>query len=510
MTTPAEDDRSENGASSSGIFLVESDNPGRGPSLGSSNDKLGPFLLAAIVFYNVSGGPFGIEEAVRSAGALYTLLGFLLMPLVWSIPEAIVTAELGSTFPEPAGGVAWVEEAFGERAAWISGYLGWVAGATDNAIYPVLFLDYLVQVFFPDSDTLFGAATWSRFIFVSLTTLILGYVNWRGLKIVGKLSVAVAFIALSPFVILITVGVFRIEPRRWLELPAPADPHNNETQGGFFPSLSLGGIMLRPFLNNIFWNLNSFDAAASFGGDVTDAATTFPRAMGLSVLFVALGYLIPLMVVIGALETNPDDWVDGYIAIAASRIVGPWLGAWTVFAAGVSNIALFQAELSADSFQIMGMADRGYLPRIFSERSQYGTPTYGILLGLAVIATVITVSNLGQLIEMLNFSYSISLIIEYAAFLELRRSKPDLERPWRFPFGLVGCVMLLVMPLAFTLFTMALATFDTLAASIVVVLFGMLLYRLRKCWKAPPYDEVSTHAVEQESTRSNNTGDSGT
>ena len=232
--------------------------------------------------------------------------------------------------------------------------------------------------------------------------------------------------------------------------------------------------------------------------------------MGLSVLFVALGYLIPLMVVIGALETNPDDWVDGYIAIAASRIVGPWLGAWTVFAAGVSNIALFQAELSADSFQIMGMADRGYLPRIFSERSQYGTPTYGILLGLAVIATVITVSNLGQLIEMLNFSYSISLIIEYAAFLELRRSKPDLERPWRFPFGLVGCVMLLVMPLAFTLFTMALATFDTLAASIVVVLFGMLLYRLRKCWKAPPYDEVSTHAVEQESTRSNNTGDSGT
>jgi hypothetical protein len=33
--------------------------------------------------------------------------------------------------------VAWIEEAFGTGAAWQAGYLGWVAGATDNGIYPV-------------------------------------------------------------------------------------------------------------------------------------------------------------------------------------------------------------------------------------------------------------------------------------------------------------------------------------------------------------------------------------
>ena len=69
-----------------------------------------------IVFYNVSGGPFGIEESVRSAGFLVSILEFLLMPLVWSVPEALVTAKLGSAYPEASGGVAWVEEAFGP--AW--------------------------------------------------------------------------------------------------------------------------------------------------------------------------------------------------------------------------------------------------------------------------------------------------------------------------------------------------------------------------------------------------------
>lgn len=456
--------------------------------------KLGTVLLACVVFYNVSGGPFGIEETIRSAGNLYSILGFLLMPIVWSVPEAIVTAELGSAFPEPAGGVAWVQEAFGERAAWFSGYLSWVAGATDNAIYPVLFLDYLVQTFFPESNNLFGSSTWSRFIFVSLTTAALGYVNWRGLKIVGSLSLVIGCIALSPFVVLLCVGVFKINPGRWMET-SPGVDIDGETDGGFFPSLSVGGVLMRPFLNNLFWNLNSFDSAASFGADVKDVARTFPSAMGLSVIMVTAGYIMPLLVVLGATETTPKDWVDGYLATAATSIVGPWLGAWTVFAAGVSNVALFQAELSADAYQVMGMADRGHLPRIFSRRSKYGTPTYGILLGLAVIGTIITVSELDELIEVLNFNYAISLLTEYSAFIQLRRRRPDLVRPWKFPAGIMGCGVLLFLPCIFTILTMALATFQTYIFSIFVILIGEVLYRLRVVWQTQSYDELRPHVI---------------
>mmetsp|Transcript_25676 Transcript_25676/g.56490 ORF Transcript_25676/g.56490 Transcript_25676/m.56490 type:complete len:260 (-) Transcript_25676:3602-4381(-) len=96
----------------------------------SSPEKLGVLSMAVLIFYSVSGGPFGIETTVRAGGNFYALLGFLVMPLVWSLQEALMTAELGTAFPEASGGVAWVEEAFGHGAGWMSGYLNWVAGAT--------------------------------------------------------------------------------------------------------------------------------------------------------------------------------------------------------------------------------------------------------------------------------------------------------------------------------------------------------------------------------------------
>jgi len=108
-----------------------------------STPKLNVAQLAVLVFYNVSGGPFGIEPSIRSAGNFYTILGFALLPLVWSLPEALVTAELGSAFQCSSGGVIWVQTAFGETPGAIAGYFNWISGATDNAIYPALFLTYL-------------------------------------------------------------------------------------------------------------------------------------------------------------------------------------------------------------------------------------------------------------------------------------------------------------------------------------------------------------------------------
>ena len=37
----------------------------------------------------------------------------MILPLVWSVPEALITAELATTFPENSGYVAWVTAAFG-------------------------------------------------------------------------------------------------------------------------------------------------------------------------------------------------------------------------------------------------------------------------------------------------------------------------------------------------------------------------------------------------------------
>jgi hypothetical protein len=70
---------------------------------GQHSYKLSAVALAVMVFYKVSGGPFGCEPTVKAAGPYYALLGFIFFPLLWSIPEAFITAELGSAYPEPSG-----------------------------------------------------------------------------------------------------------------------------------------------------------------------------------------------------------------------------------------------------------------------------------------------------------------------------------------------------------------------------------------------------------------------
>jgi hypothetical protein len=86
-TSPSGRDNDEND-DDDGEFACNGEErlPASSPPLPQQH-KLNTVLLAVIVFYSVSGGPFGIEETVRSAGNFYTLLGFLIFPFVWSIPE---------------------------------------------------------------------------------------------------------------------------------------------------------------------------------------------------------------------------------------------------------------------------------------------------------------------------------------------------------------------------------------------------------------------------------------
>lgn len=483
-----------------------------------AHEKLGVLPLAVLVFYSVSGGPFGCETSVRSGGNFYTLVAFLVMPFIWSTQEALITAELGTAFPEASGGVAWVEEAFGTNAGWMSGYLGWVAGATDNALYPVLFMDYLLQALHPHSSESGDMNPIVRFFLLAAMSIVLGYINWLGLPLVGKMSVSICLVAMSPFIILILVGSFKIDPSRWFELPseaptALADVTDDDTGGGFFPDAAVGGILWRPFLNNLFWNLNSFDSAASFAADIEDPGSVLPKAMGWSVLMVVSCYFFPLVVAIGATDAEQHEWVDGFLGRVTGEVVGPWLGAWTVFAAGISNIALFQAELSADAFQLMGMADRGHVPKLFSQRSQHGTPTAGILLGVAVIC-VLGTSNLDTLIEMLNFNYAISLLMEYCAFIKLRISQPDIVRPFRVPLNTTGCIIMLIPTFITTFLIFGLATYQTYAFSLCVNLIGVLIFQarqrseqLRKAMCLKEYSPVTTEAESLDPTATDDNSD---
>lgn len=397
---------------------------------GDHSTKLSALALAVLVFFKVSGGPFGCEPVVKTGGPFYAILGFILFPLVWCIQEASVTAELGSAYPEPSGSVAWIEEAFGPKAGLICGYFHWVSGATDNAIYPSLFLEYLSQYLTTGNGTTFFSSGPARFFITMLISSALALINYSGLEIVGNLSIVVCVISMSPFLLLCIIGAPQVDPNRWFVLPSNiTEAFSDDDEIGLnvdtiIPPITAGGIMWRPFINGLFWNLNSFDVGASFAGEVQDPDRVFPKAMFLAVLLVVLSYVIPLLISIGASESHQSEWEAGFFTRVADEVVGPWLAAWTVFASAISNIGLFEAEMSGDAYQLMGMADRGLIPKVFCKRSRFGTPTNGIIVGTIVIFAL-GVANFDALVEMLNFAYSVSLLMEFAAFIKLRITDGD-------------------------------------------------------------------------------------
>src|SRR3989449_11132861 len=68
--------------------------------------RLGP--LVAVMFFTVSGGPFGLEGLVGSVGPGVAVLLLVATPLIYSIPETLLIGELASMLPAEGGYYHWV------------------------------------------------------------------------------------------------------------------------------------------------------------------------------------------------------------------------------------------------------------------------------------------------------------------------------------------------------------------------------------------------------------------
>ena len=422
--------------------------------------------LVALIFYDVSGGPFGIEDAVSKGAPLLAIIGFIVLPMVWSVPEALITAELATTFPENSGFVAWVTAAFGPWWGFQEGFWKWLSGVTDNAVYPVIFLTYLQQVLPVLAEGL------PRMLFLVGLNVGLTYMNYRGLHVVGGAAVIMTIFVLLPFALLCLLGAPHVTPANWFVL-------------------DWSTVQWVPFLNVMFWALNYFDAVSSLAGEVENPGRTLPRALFIAVILVVAAYLLPLLVGIGV-ASHSSDWTLGYFAGVAEQVGGKWLAWWIVVAAAVSQLGQFEAEMSTDSYQLLGMAERGFLPAIFARRSKYGSPTVAILfssLGIMGMASF----NFLEIVELLNVIYCMAELLEFVAFIYLRVKYPQLHRPYKIPLSTMGCVAMLTP--AFLLLGVMLALpvlrgdwhvvfFTFLAIVMGAVLYPALQYARRQGWCA--------------------------
>jgi amino acid transporter len=369
----------------------------------------------------VSGGTYGIEDTVQGAGYGRAILIFLLTPILWSLPTALMIGELASALPVEGGYYAWVRRAMGKFWGFQEAWLSLVASIFDMAIYPTLFMVYLTRLF-P------WFATSHRNIMVGIGVVgLCAALNIAGVKVVSTTSLWLFFLLTAPFAVVAALALFKHGTLAYV-IAKPSSPRVD----------IIAGLLV------CMWNYMGWDNASTIATEVERPQRTYPRAMLAAIAVVSLSYIIPVGAM-WATHLTPAAWETGSWADIARLLGGPLLAIAVVVASMMSAFGMFNALVMSYSRLPLAMAQDGMLPKFFGKLNRRRAPWVAIIT-LAVGWALCLGLGFEHLVTLDILIYGLSLTLEFVALVALRIREPKLERPFRVPGGIVGAVLVGVAP----------------------------------------------------------------
>jgi len=414
--------------------------------------------LTMMIYFFTSGGPFGIESAVGTAGPLLTLISLIVIPLFWSLPQALMAAELSLLISENGGNVVWVQAAFGDFIGWWNAYCNIIANFSSQTLLAVLFVDYINYSF----------NVWQTYLlkigFILLNTVL----NIGGLRWISRLSIFFLIFVISPFIAeFIMVGLKHEVKAHELAYIPPMDEIN-------------WGV----FLSTVIWSYGGFDSIGSLAGEVKGGRGTFMKGIFGSIPLIFLNYFFPIWFGY-CIDPHWTDWQSGYFTKVAYQLT-KWLGIWMVAASAVSNFGQFNAAMATQSRVIWAMAQSEgtsqKLPSFLSWSWQRHTGTIrpiAAVLFCGTMCAALTTIPFNILVQIFLVIRVFNLLCEYAALIRLRYTRRDDPRPFEVPGGLVGVWLMGVPTLVLSIFTIVKAQWEVWVAGAATHVGILLLYGLK-------------------------------
>jgi amino acid transporter len=371
----------------------------------------------------VSGGAYGLEELV-ACGYGTAVIALVVTPVVWSLPAALMVGELASAVPEEGGYYAWVRRAMGPFWGFQEAWLSLVASIFDMAVYPTIFTLYLGRLMpwlGPHEKLAAGA----------LLVVACAAWNTRGASGVGTGSTVLAVALLAPFAVFAALA-FLPGVHHGAEASAPAPAAG--------PRALFAGVMVA------MWNYMGWDNASTIAREVHRPERTYPLAMIITVILVALTYLVPVAGAAAA-GIDPAGWTTGSWVDAGRIVSGRWLELGMIGGGLVCGVGMYNALLLSYSRIPVVLAEDGFLPAwIRKTDPKTGAPWAAILVCSVAYAACLGI-GFTRLVELDVLLYGASLLLEFVALVALRIREPTLERPFRVPGGIVGAAALSIGPL---------------------------------------------------------------
>ena len=426
-----------------------------------------------VLFYIVTS--FSIRWiATAAAAGPSSLLIWVIACVTFFVPLAYCVLRLSAMHPEEGGLYVWSRKAFGDFAAFITGWNYW---GSNLPYFPSI-------LYFAAGNALFiGGPAWQHlssnstyFIVVSVIGLVLGAgLNILGLDIGKWLHNLGALSSWVPPILLVVMA-----PLVWFRFGS-ATVINFTT---IIPATHLKDV--------IFWSTIAFafagvESASVMAGEIRDAKRNIPPAVLTAGALIALFYIAATAAVLIAVPEKEVSGLQGLtqaIAAVASRIgmksIVPFAAAMVSLSALGGVAAWFAA---AGRLPFVAGVDR-FLPEAFGRlHPKWGTPHVALLTQAAIALVFVFLGQAGTsvkgaydvLVSMSVIAYFIPFLLMFGALIKLDR------RPASLFFGSLG---FLTTTISIVLATIpaeddpdkVLAVTKTIGLSVLMFALGTFIY----------------------------------
>jgi APA family basic amino acid/polyamine antiporter len=435
---------------------------------------LGPVQLSSLGVGAIIGtGIFvltGIAAHDRTGPAL--MLSFVVAGLT-CIFAALCYAEFASMVPVAGSAYTYAYATLGELFAWI---IGWdlvleyaVASATVAHGWSHYFQDFLLSfgVQWPlafsnapfDFNPATGRLALTGTLFDLPAILIAGAITVilvKGIQESATFNTAIVILKLAIVLFVIIVGAFYLNPANW----TPFAPFGY-TGFSFFGKTLLGqtgsggeplGMLAGAAI--VFFAYIGFDSVSTHAEEARNPSRDVPIGIIVSLVLCTVLYILVSAVLTGMVPYSEID-IDAPVSAAFGQVGLPWarllvsIGA----VAGITSVLLVMMLSQPRIF--LAMARDGLLPTGFfgAVHERFRTPWKSTILTGIFVALMGAFLPLRILAELVNIGTLLAFVIVCAAVLIMRRTHPEVERPFRAPLGSFVPIMgiLLCLMLMFSL-----------------------------------------------------------